>query len=660
MADYKNYKFGQGGVNVDASPLHGQDDQLLKAQNLIRDRLGVDGGVKNRPGLVKFNSGAGSGSMAGGISTPAFQLIDTRTLYIAQQTGASAENWYTSSNLFGANAVTTALAAWQDPTAYCSTIGNVARMGAFLNGQVYYAGADYTSGTTSPSIRVFNGTDDRELGRILPATTFGIIAIHVSKGKLFVLTLDSGTSDADWSGRCFQLDPNTGHLAQIGTAFVSGYIPISLCVYNDNVYVGLARATTTNEARIYRINPIDETAWTLDLQCAADDYQVTDMASFGGLLYATTANGGAGTTGKLLQRSLLGAWVTHDPTINNAGSFESCAALGEYLYYTSRNYSAGTSTAVLRRTDGTTLSTVANTTATTGFGRLTVLGTKLFSVFGTGIRYAELGLSGTGAFTLATAPTTGIIVAFGSLIRNGAAAWSEPATTTVSHTTTVTNVTVADTSRLVKYAITRKSAWIHALAAATGYIGVGATYNNSGGASVSDATGNYYSLTSAVSGTVVNLRFNSPTTWLDHNPKFMIDLKTGTDLSSIRLWFGWIGAASQADSDTISTSGCCFRYSTVAGDAGWRGVNYDGVSQSLTAAIMAIAASTHYRLIVEVTGAGTLVTYTVENVDTGISASLTLATNIKTGTQHLGCATHVTQTGSTRFTYVKSIFIEWD
>lgn len=68
------YSVGQGGVNVDSSSLHMQDDQLRRSQNGIRDPLGVEGGLKNRPGLTRFNTTAGAGAILGGIGVP---LLDS-------------------------------------------------------------------------------------------------------------------------------------------------------------------------------------------------------------------------------------------------------------------------------------------------------------------------------------------------------------------------------------------------------------------------------------------------------------------------------------------------------------------------------------------------------------------------------------------------------
>ncbi len=74
MQNFTDFALGQSGVNVDKSDLHIADEEVRQAQNAIRDPLGVEGGLKNRPGLVKFNSVAGNALVLGGISVPQLNL----------------------------------------------------------------------------------------------------------------------------------------------------------------------------------------------------------------------------------------------------------------------------------------------------------------------------------------------------------------------------------------------------------------------------------------------------------------------------------------------------------------------------------------------------------------------------------------------------------
>lgn len=77
------YDLGKDGVNVDRSDLHILDTEVRQAQNAIHDPLGAEGGLKNRPGLTKFNSVAGAGSVVGGVGVPLINLKSgTHYLYL--------------------------------------------------------------------------------------------------------------------------------------------------------------------------------------------------------------------------------------------------------------------------------------------------------------------------------------------------------------------------------------------------------------------------------------------------------------------------------------------------------------------------------------------------------------------------------------------------
>lgn len=83
MAYLVVFNLGSAGVNVDLSPIHLADNQFTKAQNVISDPLGVEQGLRNRPGLTQVNANAGNGAILGGISVPLTdQHIGTRFFYI--------------------------------------------------------------------------------------------------------------------------------------------------------------------------------------------------------------------------------------------------------------------------------------------------------------------------------------------------------------------------------------------------------------------------------------------------------------------------------------------------------------------------------------------------------------------------------------------------
>ena len=635
MNPFKNYKFGHGGVNVDASPAHLSSEELLQAQNAIRDPLGVDGGLKNRPGLAKFNTIAMSGLVVGGVTVPSLIPTDTRTIYLAEQNGASAEKWYSSSDLFATSAEVTAIGAWQDPTAYYTNAGQVSRMGAFFNGQLYYASADYTSGSTSPKIRVFNGSDDREISKLLPATTLGITGLFAQKGYLYILTLDSGTSDADFIGRVFRMS-ETGELRQIGTALATGYVPMTLAVHHGLVFVGTGRLTTTNEARVYRINPLDETSWTLDNTFAADDYLITSLQSFQGLLYATTKNGGAATKGKVVQRSVAGVWATVDSTVNNTGSYEGLAEFGGYLYASSRNYDTTTNTAVIRRSaDGSTWATVYNATATTGVGLLNAIGLRLFSMGGVGLLHTLNGTSWTAATPAGTGNCDG---ALGVLVRTGAAQWSDPAASSNSAAApNVVNVTAGGLANFDTLNDVKRGFYIAVAGTTIENVGLG-TLSTTGLTSNADQwTDSRYVEFRDAGGANTNMGLvttSNRATRLGFFPTLRARIRThDNDQTQYYWWIGLFNQTSASDTDTLTAEGIAFRYLHPVGSSGdsgnWNLSIHDGTSQVDTDTGVAVqggtAAGSHiYDMYLDFSAAG-FVTWRIDDITAGTSTTGTVA-----------------------------------
>jgi hypothetical protein len=641
MSLFKNYKFGQAGVNVDASPAHHGPDELLQAQNAIRDPLGVGGGLKNRPGLTKFNASGLGGSVLGGMGGSPVVPIDARTLYLAQQTGGGAENWYSTSNLFGASAQATAIASWQDPTDYYANGAQVCRMGVFFNLQLFYAAAGYTVGTTSPTIRAFNGVDDREITRLIPATTKGITGMFAQKGVMYVLTLDSGTTDADYVGRCFRMT-ETGQLVQLGTAFTTGYVPTALAVQNGIVYVGLSRTTTTNEGAIYRINPLDETTWTLDLTCDADDYLITALQSFQGKLYATTKNGGAATKGKIKTRSVAGVWSTVDSTTNNSGSYEGLAEFSGALYASSKNYGAASSTAVIRKsTDGASWSTVYNAASTTGVGLLNVVGTRLFSMGGTGVLYSSDGSSYTSAAPAGGGNCGGAV---GLLVRTGAATWSAPvaSTSTSSSSSAASAVTVSVGLSNFNSFDDRKHGYYYAIGGAAGTVvdsfGMGTltvqgTTNSDSNAETDSVYVRMQDAGAANQNFGLVCTLGQPVS-TNKLPRIRFRIRTHSANQTEYIWWnGLFGQTAVSDTDTLTAAGIAFRYHHPVGssaDSGnWYICVHDGTSQVDTDTGVAVEGGTvigsvYYDMVIEVTST-TSASWSITNGRTGVVTTGTIA-----------------------------------
>lgn len=111
-----------------------------------------------------------------------------------------------------------------------------------------------------------------------------------------------------------------------------------------------------------------------------------------------------------------------------------------------------------------------------------------------------------------------------------------------------------------------------------------------------------------------------------HIPKLIVYLRTGATITQIRHWIG-ISSAGFTNVDTHAASCIAFRYSTNVPDSGWVGVTRDGTTQATTSALGTYAASTLYRLTIEMNTAGTSVTFTVDDVTNSTSNSATLTTN---------------------------------
>lgn len=119
-----------------------------------------------------------------------------------------------------------------------------------------------------------------------------------------------------------------------------------------------------------------------------------------------------------------------------------------------------------------------------------------------------------------------------------------------------------------------------------------------------------------------------------HNPIIEVLLRTSSDISSQRIWVGLFGASGVANVDTqVAGSGIIgFRYSSAAGDTGWRPVcNDDSGNQTVGTAIGTVSVSTRYKLRLRVDSANGIVYFSVNN-----SAEVTLNTNLPPVGTNLG------------------------
>jgi hypothetical protein len=149
-------------------------------------------------------------------------------------------------------------------------------------------------------------------------------------------------------------------------------------------------------------------------------------------------------------------------------------------------------------------------------------------------------------------------------------------------------------------ALSSRNGWYERSAAATwASVGIAAGTNGGAGAvtAANDAEDTYVSQAiTNVAGTFGGRRTTTfDLTRRSHNPIFEAVLKTGSDITNIRLWVGLV-AATPTNVDTLVTSAFAFRYSTVASDLGWVAICNDGATQSAGALVAAIGANTRYVL----------------------------------------------------------------
>lgn len=154
----------------------------------------------------------------------------------------------------------------------------------------------------------------------------------------------------------------------------------------------------------------------------------------------------------------------------------------------------------------------------------------------------------------------------------------------------------------------------------------------------SDST--YINLASgAVAGNIAGLvsaTFNL--TQRQHNPVLEWIMQTGAagDIANIRFWMGLFQAApTNVDTLAAANAAAAFRFSTVAGDAGWVGITNDGATQCPAPANtgVAVAANTRYKFRIRVDNANGLVYFSVND-----SAEVSLNVNLPAAGQDLGFA----------------------
>lgn len=285
-----------------------------------------------------------------------FQAESPGTGWAACAGPASSNGWYWTTENFSTHGIIVSAGRPADPRPWVklatwATIGNMNVFGGSpgaacsINNAMIYPASGYVVGTDYPPIRIFkDGRVDKELCR-LPPTTANVIpkavmSMLTANGTAYFTTWDSGTTSADWRGRVFQLDPETGVQTVLGLNFAAGEMPYALAWHMGRLWCGTNNGIGT-VGKIYYFRPGIDTTWTQDHSTATDTAGgVTCMASFLGKLYVGTDNAAA-AFGKVLVRDTAGAYTTSQTAtggtarVNNG--YLAFALLGGNLYASTWN-----------------------------------------------------------------------------------------------------------------------------------------------------------------------------------------------------------------------------------------------------------------------------------------------------------------------------------
>ena len=131
----------------------------------------------------------------------------------------------------------------------------------------------------------------------------------------------------------------------------------------------------------------------------------------------------------------------------------------------------------------------------------------------------------------------------------------------------------------------------------------GTPTNGTAPSAVVDATTAWVRHTSSSDGSLQGVRITNNWCWIDNLPRCEAYIRTGSDITNIRINFYVSNAAafiSNADNQA-ALKGVGIRYSSAADSGNWVGWTSDGTTQTTSSAIAAIAASTVYKLTINVT-----------------------------------------------------------
>ena len=389
------YNLGKLGVNVDKDQTHLEDGELLKAQNAVRDPLGVDGGIRKRAGLLKINSIAAAGSVQGFVPVPLAKPTTRRFIFgrytndTSSGWNTSTDGWTTSPTTGGPDTFDATNAVPRAPTKIWTSLADVSgrqyhhagRAGVVYRNRFFYAGNDYTVGTSAPTIHVWDGTTDYVLAHIpdnpdaTGATSSAVLCMIAANQRIYLTTYDGGLYSTNTvKARVFELNSENGALVQLGSRFPispdAARVPYGLAWHMGRIWVGTYTGGISATGKTYFLRPGIDSDWTLD-NTGAGNTTMGNFFSFQGQLYI--AHLSDALSGAIVRvRSTLGAYSTSKTAaLNEGGAVPIMADFGAYNHFGAlavfngalyaayfNQIAAGTRYARVYKFDGTTWTTV--------------------------------------------------------------------------------------------------------------------------------------------------------------------------------------------------------------------------------------------------------------------------------------------------------------
>jgi hypothetical protein len=389
------------GVNTDLNDVNMEDGMLRKAQNAIHDPTGAMGSLRKRPGLLKVNSNAVTGSVFNICNVPIAPITTRRFLVGVDQAIEVAYQWITSTDEFGTTATATtpgAVSSGAGATSWiASTNATLSNRGCQGEGFILYPGS-YTRGNPQP-VRIYDGTVDRELFQIpLNAVAFAaegaanyasstgeVLQMLLVDKKLYIVTHDFSLGAAPHYGRILEYDFETGALQQIGNGCSSasgdigtGGNDVFTCVafHQGYLYAGVGPVLSgegSAGAGVYRIRPGVDATWTYDFDnSSAGEERPMSMASYKGKLYVGMHDLNTASQ-RIVVRDYAGAYSSSTTQGTLTGSaWVDMLVFGDNLYATSYDANGASGQTRIHKFDGSSWSVVKTIDSATSTPRIGV------------------------------------------------------------------------------------------------------------------------------------------------------------------------------------------------------------------------------------------------------------------------------------------------